>query len=388
MSSTTTRRTTRLRARQLRARPAGLSVLGVLGSSALLLSGCGMTSSSASTPSAPHAIVHAEQVAASTLVVVSSGNSSGLAHLVAETARPEETLVVLAAGSPPRVVVSAVSPRPVTVAVPSRPVVGSTSTAFQADLARGALEKWREAVRQARTQEREQTKAATTSWARGMHIPPSLGDPASLGAEISMATTAIGALTSAGEAGGHRVLVVETSNLAAPGLAASELAGDTVVVIDPIVAGGGAIATAEGQLDGAGAARAVVVTPESVVALDGLVARGLADSVTTTSFAANVLFGNDSATLTRRAAVALSGLLPSLLGPGATAVVDGYASTTGPTRANLTLSVARADAVVAFLVAHGVPAARLEASGHGATDLVAPGPSAANRRVVVVVSRT
>jgi outer membrane protein OmpA-like peptidoglycan-associated protein len=347
-----------------------------------------MTSSSASTPSAAPTVVHAEQVAASTLVVVSSGNSSGLAHLVAETARPEETLVVLAAGSPPRVVVSSISPRPVAVAVPPRPVLGSTSTAFQADLARGALEKWREAVRQARTQEREQTKAATTSWVRRLGVPATFGDPASLGAEIAMATTAIGALTSAGGAGGHRVLVVETSNLAAPGLAASELAGDTVVVIDPIVAGGGVIATAEGQLDGAGAARAVVVTPESAVALGGLVARGLADSVTTTSFAANVLFGNDSATLTHRADVALSGLLPILLRPGATAVVDGYASTTGPTVPTHTLAAARAAGVVGFLVALGAPAARLWASGHGATDLVAPGPSAANRRVVVVVSWT
>lgn len=42
-------------------------------------------------------------------------------------------------------------------------------------------------------------------------------------------------------------------------------------------------------------------------------------------------------------------------------------------------------AVAAFFEAHGVSPSALLVAGHGATDLVAPGPSAANRRVVVVI---
>jgi outer membrane protein OmpA-like peptidoglycan-associated protein len=41
--------------------------------------------------------------------------------------------------------------------------------------------------------------------------------------------------------------------------------------------------------------------------------------------------------------------------------------------------------VAAFLEAHGVPRPHLLIAGHGATDLVAPGSSRDNRRVVVVI---
>jgi outer membrane protein OmpA-like peptidoglycan-associated protein len=44
--------------------------------------------------------------------------------------------------------------------------------------------------------------------------------------------------------------------------------------------------------------------------------------------------------------------------------------------------------VAAFFEAHGVPPSALVVVGHGATDLVAPGPSAANRRVVVVIDES
>ena len=66
-------------------------------------------------------------------------------------------------------------------------------------------------------------------------------------------------------------------------------------------------------------------------------------------------------------------------------MVNGYASTPGTAAHNRVLSQARATAVAMFLEAHGVPRSHLLAVGHGATDLVAPGSSRDNRRVVVVI---
>jgi OOP family OmpA-OmpF porin len=97
------------------------------------------------------------------------------------------------------------------------------------------------------------------------------------------------------------------------------------------------------------------------------------------------LFANDSAQLTPGAARVLTPLMAPLREAGAAAVINGYASTPGSSEVNYHLSYARAAAVAAFLEARGIPASSLEVIGHGATDLVAAGPSAANRRVVVVI---
>jgi len=43
--------------------------------------------------------------------------------------------------------------------------------------------------------------------------------------------------------------------------------------------------------------------------------------------------------------------------------------------------------VAAFLETHGIPASSLAIVGHGSSDLTAAGPSAANRRVVVVIKQ-
>ena len=52
---------------------------------------------------------------------------------------------------------------------------------------------------------------------------------------------------------------------------------------------------------------------------------------------------------------------------------------------NLVLSQDRAAAVAAYLEARGVPKSSLLVVGHGASDLVAPGWSGDNRRVVVAI---
>ena len=78
-------------------------------------------------------------------------------------------------------------------------------------------------------------------------------------------------------------------------------------------------------------------------------------------------------------------LLPKLRKPGVTAVNNGYASTPGTAKANYFLSFERATAVAHWLEANGIPESALVIVGHGASDVIGPGASAANRRVLVVI---
>ena len=75
--------------------------------------------------------------------------------------------------------------------------------------------------------------------------------------------------------------------------------------------------------------------------------------------------------------------------PMATASINGYTDAVAVRGGNLMLSWRRARAVLAWLVDHGVAAARLQAIGHGAADPVAPngpGGQPLNRRVVLIIS--
>ena len=98
-----------------------------------------------------------------------------------------------------------------------------------------------------------------------------------------------------------------------------------------------------------------------------------------------MLFGNGSYALEPAATFVLTGLLPRLRQPGATAVISGFASTPGTAEGNYTLSYQRAAVVAQFFESTGIAASSMIIVGHGATDLVGSGASAANRRVLVVI---
>ena len=165
-----------------------------------------------------------------------------------------------------------------------------------------------------------------------------------------------------------------------------QLVGADVIALTPFLPGTAAAAAAQEKLIAAGAARASVLGPEATPAeVEQLVSDGLGLRLVSEPLSGPALFGNDSAVLLPAATRVLIPLLAPLRQPGATAVINGYASAPGGIQHNQQLSENRAAAVAAFFEAHGVPASALLVIGHGASDFVAPGSSPDNRRVVVVI---
>jgi outer membrane protein OmpA-like peptidoglycan-associated protein len=104
-----------------------------------------------------------------------------------------------------------------------------------------------------------------------------------------------------------------------------------------------------------------------------------------------VSFRRGSSDLEPAAMATLDQLAASLAkDPGRSIVVEGYTDNSGSKDKNLELSQRRADAVMQYLIAHGVPAASISAVGKGDAAPVASNASATgrqqNRRVNIVVS--
>jgi outer membrane protein OmpA-like peptidoglycan-associated protein len=332
-----------------------------------------------------------EHVPPSLLVSVAGGTmaSTSLAALIVATARPDEDVDVLQTGDPPRTLAAAESPAPATIVVPGRPAPpGRPATSFQQAVYQKAVQKWRGELRAGQLQVSSLTRAAVSRWALGLRLDADVADSdGSLADECALAASALAGLE---EQGGNRfdsrrVIVFYADSLAGA-IPAGELTGDNVVVITPFLPSAAAATAAQAELLGAGAARAAVLGPEATRAqLDGLVSAGLTQQVISETLSGSVLFPNDSASLLPGASAELIPLLAQLRRPGASGVVNGFASTPGSASRNYALSEARAFAVARFFESRGISAFSLLVVGHGATDLVAPGPAAANRRVVVVI---
>jgi outer membrane protein OmpA-like peptidoglycan-associated protein len=129
----------------------------------------------------------------------------------------------------------------------------------------------------------------------------------------------------------------------------------------------------------------VVGSEVTAAQLGRLVSADLSENGPSDSVSAPVLFGNNSYALGWAAVGSLRHLLPKLRVPRVTAVLNGYASTSGTAEANYTLSFERATTVARWLEAAGVPESALVIVGHGANDTVGSGASSANRRVMVVI---
>jgi outer membrane protein OmpA-like peptidoglycan-associated protein len=376
-----------------------LSGAAVLTGAALMLTGCKLTGleAGAAGVSAGPPVAITTSVTPSALVAVLDGRASGsaFAELVAETARAREDLAVLEAGTPSKAVLSSVSPDPPTVTVAGQPAApGANATSYQMAQYANRLKQWRGKVAAGRLAEAAQARASLSQWLHGLTLATRLGgltDPpaetSSLAAECAVAASTLVGLEQQknGVAGRHRVIVLYTANLSGR-LPAGELTGDTVIVVTPFLPTAAASSAAQADLLTAGAAQAAVIGPEITSAQTAaLVSADLSQGGGRESASAPVLFANASASLSRSAVAQLHALLPRLLAPGATAVINGYASTTGSALTNYNLSYARASAVAAYFESNGVPVSSLIIVGHGASDPVAAGDSGRNRRVVIVI---
>jgi outer membrane protein OmpA-like peptidoglycan-associated protein len=104
----------------------------------------------------------------------------------------------------------------------------------------------------------------------------------------------------------------------------------------------------------------------------------------------DVLFQTAKSDLEPAAVATLDGLIASLgKDPGSHIVIEGYTDSAGKPAYNRDLSQRRADAVMQYLIAHGIAADRLTAVGKGESSPVASNATAdgrrQNRRVNIVV---
>jgi outer membrane protein OmpA-like peptidoglycan-associated protein len=335
------------------------------------------------------------RVAPSMLVAVAGlGGSGQFGQVIPATARPHEDLDVLKAHVRGRAVIASQSPPPARVVVPGPPASpGPGASSYQMARYKQKRKTWRDEVAAGWRSVTAHTSAATAAWVRGLRLSSALAGPrpsaaaASLTAECALAASAASGLVdqAGSQFGGRRVLLLAVASLGGR-LPAGELNGDDVIVVTSYLPTSAAASAAQASLLAAGSANAAVLGPEVTPGqLDRLVSDGLGEQTVTESLSGPALFGNDSAALRPTAAAVLMPLVSRLSRAGATGIVNGYASTPGTARHNRALSQTRAAAVAGFLEAHGVPKSHLLIAGHGATDLVAPGASGDNRRVVVVI---
>ena len=363
---------------------------------ATLLAGCNLVSSPGGPATGPSVTVR-PNVPPTALLAVLNGPASGpaLSGLVASTARPNEDLRILQAGTSARTIVASDSPAPSSVVLPGQPLApGGGQTDYQMAQYAKRQKAWLAKQTAGLAAGAAQTRAYTSAWLAGLDLPQKLGrlaDPpagqGSLAAESGVAASALaGLVEEAGNIfGPDRVIVLFCDDLSGA-LPAGELTGDDVIVVAAYLPTAAATSTAQADLLGAGAAQAAVVGSEVTAAqLAGLVSADLSEHGPSDSVSAPVLFGNNSYALSPAAVGSLRQLLPKLREPGVTAVINGYASTPGTAEANYILSFERATAVARWLEADGVPESALVIVGHGASDVVGSGSSAANRRVLVVI---
>lgn len=367
----------------------------IFGCLPVAVAGChiaGLIGAGQASPKIP-SITVGESVRASSLTVIAGGadDAAAISAIVRDTARPSEFLDILAAGRPARVVIASVSPPPARITVagrPARPPAGSSS--FQWSKYRGEVTAWRTRLTAARRQVASMTGTRVARWLGSRRIlddldglPPADVRTRSLGAECADGADAMAGLRPSAETRGPHVLVLFVSSLAGS-IPMGELNGDAVIVVSTYLPTASAAAAAQIRMVGAGALRATILGPEMPTAqLARLITAGQTLTTRTKVFPDSALFRNGSATLLPAARRELRTLVPLLRTPGATAVINGYASTTGTRRQNYLLSYSRADAVATFLEERGVQSAAITVVGHGAI-----GPSPRDRRVAVVIERS
>jgi outer membrane protein OmpA-like peptidoglycan-associated protein len=364
------------------------------------LAGCGLLP--ASKAQTAHMLTLPAAKTAELIVITDQETPAAMksvAALLAGTARTGEHVVIIGdrGGA---LLSSSVAPAPPSVQAPALPApLPADPTSFQRARYRQAAQQYQKELGQAQQSLRSLQQTELTSWAHGVITQaesragqPHAGAP-DVTTALQAAATDLSSLRQSGSGSAVPVTIViagisATAAASAPSAPAS-LTGSTVVV-DDFPGTDDEEAAWQAALDQNGARRAVLLTPATSDQLAATVRQGLDGAVADTL--TSVLFGLGSFTLEPAARPQLQRLLRLLTVtyPDATATIDGYTDSL-PTNApggNLGLSRQRARQVLSWLVAHQVPATRLEAVGCGDTDPVAPntpGGQPLNRRVVVII---
>jgi outer membrane protein OmpA-like peptidoglycan-associated protein len=336
-------------------------------------------------------------------VLTDGGSPSVLAvmrALITATIRGGERILILDDRSG-AVLASSTAPAPPSLSVSGRPApLPAAATSFQKSRYLRAIHQYRARLRNARAAIQLRQKEELMAWARTLvartdaqllrHVTGDRGIRAALGA----AATDMSSLSQAGVAYGARKVVVilgmdDATASSVPGLSMG-LQHSTVVIDDFPGSSDNEAAWQAGLLQ-AGASRAVLLTPATGDQLAIATRQGLDGAITDTL--TSVSFGPGQSALRPAALAQLRTLLRriTVTYPQSTASINGYTDNLPVAGGNLQLSQRRAQAVEAWLVAHGVAASRLQAAGYGDADPLAPNsPSGQprNRRVVVIIDPT
>jgi outer membrane protein OmpA-like peptidoglycan-associated protein len=364
---------------------------GLAAGAALTLAGCSL--SAFFDPMKAGHLPVSEHIAGTAVVAIAGNGVSGrsVSDVLAAAAQPSQYVDVVRAGRRPVVLAATRTSGPVTRSIAARPKpLHPGASSYQRNLYERDMATWRKARAQARRAVRADSARRARGQVRALRVParPGLAPGSAagdLGAECNAAARVIARLTSA--AGqpftGPRVAILYPVSLSGR-LSSEELTGDAVIVVMPYLPAEKAVASAQLKLVEAGAIRVTVVGPEDTAGeVASLVSGGLRITTATQVLAGRLLFASGSAVPPPAAVPVLRRLLRLMLRPGATAIINGYASTPGTRRHNYLLSVGRARAVCQFLVKRRVPRLSIVVVGHGAI-----GPSARDQRVTVVVAES
>ena len=317
--------------------------------------------------------------------------------LLTRSARAGEQVIILNEQNG-ALLASSVAPEQPSQAAPEPPVpLSAHPTTFQKAHYREAVRAYRERLTEAWQTLRRRARSGLAAWARQLTAQAAtsarqpIPDRAGLAAALGQTAASLASLRQSGDGSGipSTIAIIGCGSALAsttPAVPAS-LAGSTVVIAD-FQGTTNQEAAWQADLDQAGAVRTVVLTPATSNQLGTAVQQGLDGAVTDTL--TSVLFGPGQYTLASAALPQLRTLLHlmTVTYPASTASIDGYTDDLPVPGGNMQLSQRRAQAVLNWLVANHVAASRLQATGYGDADPVAPNtPSGQplNRRVVVII---
>jgi outer membrane protein OmpA-like peptidoglycan-associated protein len=336
------------------------------------------------------------------LLLLILGSTSAQAHdvlssAVVASARTGEHIVVLNASG--RTLGEFAAPKPPAIRAPSAPLPpGGDATSFElAEYHKSSTAARATVARDLRTLQLRGRQSVRT-WA-GQVVArvwsaaqlPATG-PASVDRSLANAVADEAALQQAGGGFGARLVLglIDVPDPDQPPMRLDAgLAGMTVVLTG--IPDSLADASWQAALLDAGAAQAYVLPAAADSLAPGLISRGLSGPTGFRFVVTGLDYAPGQFTVPRRALPSLRRLvrLLTVRYPTATATINAYTDTVPVRGGNLLLSWRRAEAVLAWMVDHGVGAYRLGAIPHGSADPVAPNKAAGqpfNRRVVVIVS--